>query len=81
MVKANFLLLENFYGKISYALLTSRYVGRAGLVIKVRQSLKQIMVFSILPKNLMTSRPDRFAYSNIAVNSFKLLLKLGPGGL
>ena len=29
----------------------------------------------------MTSRPDRFAYSNIAVDSFKLLLKLGPGGL
>ena len=29
----------------------------------------------------MTGRPDRFADSNIAFNSFKLLLKLGPGGL
>ena len=50
LVKANFLLLENFYGKIPYALLSSRYVGRAWLVIEVRQSRKQIMVSSIFPK-------------------------------
>ena len=29
----------------------------------------------------MTGRPDRFANSNIAFDSFNLLLKLGPRGL